>query len=1010
MQACFLAIFDVFLNRVTGSICCSLLKTPLGDNLIKIGKKMRQNTQIITRALLAIALLSIFSVAMAVDVTNILDLWNVRTALSGSYTQTADIDLSVTNPANLLVWVASTNYSVGNIRKHPTDGYAYWCKTGNSDATFTAANWTRMWQATKGWEPIGNGTTPFTGIYNGANFTISNLYINRKATTTDPYASNTDGEDNVGLFGLVQSVSGSTINTEIKFVKLTNVNVSGRRATGSLIGKVLLPSTAGKTVITSWCSAFGGTVSGFGATGGLVGANNSDRKQNVPFIKYSFSNVTVSSTHPTNTSLNLADSFGKPIKYNPYNIKYGGVVGCNENGVTSDSYAWGPVSGGDRVGGVAGCTINGSIIRCYAIGSPLVQNIYSTAWEGGVGGITGRTAGNLPPGLGGATSNGSVDNSYYDVNIVITSIGGPILTNIGDTSGPRTSIKLTSAPGTYSDTFVNWDPAIWYFNSGDVPIFQGDTPPAYYYRTIGNGNWSDPDNWMRSPNGSTGWVLTSVYPDFSNSVSIAVMGTMTVDVDVSVDQTTVFLNASVTISSGITFKVVNGDGTDLDNAGTITVDVNGTMIIDQGAGISTNSVINNNGALVNSGSISWQSISSVSSGTSSTIIYNGVTAQNTGTYFPISINDMVINNITEPETSAKVTFTTPFDINGTLTVTRGTVENKCNTDGYSSPALNYLEIAESNNLISGFTAATNLLGTGPDYIKRQWVIDGYVDDADAANRTKTLTFTWTSDDDNSFNWKDLQPNLFVGNATEGITGTFTNIAGVRKMVVNYPFSQTAPATAPTFKIGHIVDDTLPVELSSFMVSLNSYNKVQILWVTQSETNVSGFHIYRGTTEFIDEASCLDMFITATNTSQMQVYQYTDTEVTEDGTYYYWLENLDLDGSNMLHGPVQILLNATTTGTPNIPIIAGLNSVYPNPFNPTTTIEYGVPVNSQVEMIIYNLRGQIVNRLLKDSKGVGTYKITWNGNDTSNRPVSSGVYILKMTMGSKSWNKKLILSK
>jgi len=320
-----------------------------------------------TRIILVVILVGMFGAVYAQNsVGNVLQLWNVRNNLSGSFQQSADINLWVTNPANISPWSADSTYAVGEIRKH-TDGFAYYCEYAQvTSGTFSTDNWTKMWEAAKGWDPIGDATTPFQGIYDGGNKTVKNLYINRKATTASG-AYFSDGEDNNGLFGLVQP--GQSTDAEIKNLGIINPNVSGRRATGSLVGKSLVPSGSRKKVFITRCYAkpdeVGGTatVSGLGATGGLVGANNSDRKQQVPVIQYCWTNVIVSSTHPTHVGINPDD------RPNPYNIKYGGIVGCNETGVTFDSYAWGSVSGGDRVGGIAGCTIDGAIIRCYAIGN-----------------------------------------------------------------------------------------------------------------------------------------------------------------------------------------------------------------------------------------------------------------------------------------------------------------------------------------------------------------------------------------------------------------------------------------------------------------------------------------------------------------------------------------------------------------------------------------------------------------------------------------------------------------
>jgi len=337
----------------------------------------------------------------ATNVTNILELWEIRDNLGDTYTLTKALSLEDTNPDTILVWSDSTDFVVEDIVKHPSDGFAYYCTSDHtSTSSFDSSKWTKMWECEKGWEPIGSESTPFHGNFDGGGFIISNLYINRGAT--DPANNSTlppDGQNYVGLFGYVSNGSNATnannsSDISIKNLGLTGVDITGKRGTGALIGKVLLPDVKkGKLVITENCYATG-NVSGFGATGGLVGANNSNVKQAVPIIRYCYADVEVSSTHPNNTTINPNDP-EESNGINPYNIKYGGLVGCNENGVTQDSYALGDVSGGDRVGGLTGCTIGGAIFRSYATGS-VTQGIGSSAWEGGYGPITGRSDGTLP--------------------------------------------------------------------------------------------------------------------------------------------------------------------------------------------------------------------------------------------------------------------------------------------------------------------------------------------------------------------------------------------------------------------------------------------------------------------------------------------------------------------------------------------------------------------------------------------------------------------------------------
>ncbi|MCC6964612.1 MAG: T9SS type A sorting domain-containing protein, partial [candidate division Zixibacteria bacterium] len=84
--------------------------------------------------------------------------------------------------------------------------------------------------------------------------------------------------------------------------------------------------------------------------------------------------------------------------------------------------------------------------------------------------------------------------------------------------------------------------------------------------------------------------------------------------------------------------------------------------------------------------------------------------------------------------------------------------------------------------------------------------------------------------------------------------------------------------------------------------------------------------------------------------------------------------------------------------------------YPNPFNPTTTIEFSVPRRSQVVIDIYNQLGQTVRSLVDEEKTAGVYRITWDGTDTSGRPLSSGVYLYRITAGDFAQSKKMLLLK
>jgi len=115
-----------------------------------------------------------------------------------------------------------------------------------------------------------------------------------------------------------------------------------------------------------------------------------------------------------------------------------------------------------------------------------------------------------------------------------------------------------------------------------------------------------------------------------------------------------------------------------------------------------------------------------------------------------------------------------------------------------------------------------------------------------------------------------------------------------------------------------------------------------------------------------------------------------------------------DGSGTLVGNIGfqnvVGLAYTITGDPNsvedetsgtLPSEFALEQNYPNPFNPSTSIEFSVPVNSDVTIKIYNLLGEVVTTLVNEVINAGHHIVVWNGNDESGNQVTSGIYFYEM---------------
>lgn len=75
--------------------------------------------------------------------------------------------------------------------------------------------------------------------------------------------------------------------------------------------------------------------------------------------------------------------------------------------------------------------------------------------------------------------------------------------------------------------------------------------------------------------------------------------------------------------------------------------------------------------------------------------------------------------------------------------------------------------------------------------------------------------------------------------------------------------------------------------------------------------------------------------------------------------------------------------------------------YPNPFNPETKISFNLLESGSIKLEIFNIKGQIIKTLVNNELIKGSHSFIWNGDDESNKPVSSGVYLYKLNVNGKT---------
>ena len=89
----------------------------------------------------------------------------------------------------------------------------------------------------------------------------------------------------------------------------------------------------------------------------------------------------------------------------------------------------------------------------------------------------------------------------------------------------------------------------------------------------------------------------------------------------------------------------------------------------------------------------------------------------------------------------------------------------------------------------------------------------------------------------------------------------------------------------------------------------------------------------------------------------------------------------------------------------------LGANFPNPFNPSTSIEYALPQSGPVELHIYDVLGRRVTTLVKEAQHpVGFYTLTWDGRDQAGRSVGSGIYFYRLETSNFTQTRKMLLIK
>jgi len=195
------------------------------------------------------------------------------------------------------------------------------------------------------------------------------------------------------------------------------------------------------------------------------------------------------------------------------------------------------------------------------------------------------------------------------------------------------------------------------------------------------------------------------------------------------------------------------------------------------------------------------------------------------------------------------------------------------------------------------------------------------------------------------------------------------------------FSISAPDS------GYSVDNRRPMVPSGLIASyavINGTKAVMLWWNDVADNDLHFYQIYRDTIPnfTIGIGNILENVADST---------FRDVTVNEKTRYYYKVIAVDYSGNiSFPSTEISVMTTSVEVGR-EIPTSYSLSQNFPNPFNPSTTISYRVPEESDVTLIVYDALGRIARLILNARVQPGEYSQEWHAGD-----LASGMYIYRMT--------------
>jgi len=198
-----------------------------------------------------------------------------------------------------------------------------------------------------------------------------------------------------------------------------------------------------------------------------------------------------------------------------------------------------------------------------------------------------------------------------------------------------------------------------------------------------------------------------------------------------------------------------------------------------------------------------------------------------------------------------------------------------------------------------------------------------------------------------------------------------------------------------------IPDTTPPLIPNNFTAIASQGMITLSWNANTEIDLHSYHLFKGT---VDGGAVNYFFSVGKNTTN-----YSDNIVTNNTTYYYKIKAADTS-DNQSGFSNQATVTTLSVLTDYLQTEYSLNQNTPNPFNPNTVIEFSLPTDIEINIVIYDLMGNEVKTLINEFKPVGQYSVNWDGRDNAGQSVSGGIYFYQLQIDGFVQTRKMVLLK